>query len=141
MRTLRNNWSIVLFLLLLTKAAFGACPAVVPPNVACVKWAASPGWSNGQAYAAGTVVTYKVWVLQTSGMPDRVVATTTGLDAMVHGLSGRRCFVLVTTVTPVPAGWEGTSGPSSSTCKTLVFPGPTDGSIEAPTDGSIEKPK
>jgi hypothetical protein len=138
---MKSKWSIILFLLVLGKAAFAACPNPVPANVACVRWQPSTGWSTGVPYRAGTVITYHV-VLHANGQVVRTLTTTTGLDATIRGLpAGQHCFAVFAKVTPVDVGASDTSALSNVACKTLRFPGPTDGSIVGPTDGSIEQPR
>ncbi len=130
-------------LLLLASAAEAACPNPVPANVACVRWTASPGWTNNVPYdPSRETVTYSVHLIE-SGASVRVVASgVVGVDATIRGLpAGIRCFAVVTNVRNHATSIVANSGLSNVACKTLRFPGPTDGSIEAPTDGSIEQPR
>lgn len=124
--------SLAALLLLGAVGAHAACPAVVPPNVACVSWLPSTGWTDGTPYAPGTVVTYVVQLIE-NGAAIRTVATTTQLSASISGLpKGTRCFAVVAMV------GASNSVLSNAACKVVRFPGPSDGKIEGPTDGSIE---
>jgi hypothetical protein len=130
---MKTKW--LLALLLLPAHAWSACPPNVPPDRACVQWQASSGWSDNSPFTPGTVVTYRVYRLTPPGAT--LVYTTTALNTpnLAGFPKGEQCFF-------VRASVNGTESANSNTaCKTLRFPGPTDGSIVGPTDGSIEQPK
>ncbi len=134
--------SLLVIFLLAASSCLAACP-VMPSNKACLQWVASSGWNDGTPFAAGTVVTYRVYqVDKVTGGLQQLLGTTQALQLQPTGLSlGEKCFAVVTVVSPTPTGFNSTSSPSNTACKTLRFPGPTEGSIAAPSDGSIEQPK
>jgi hypothetical protein len=127
-----SNYLLALCLLVFGVPALAACPAQVSSDKACVQWLPSTTWSDGTAYAAGTVVTYTVYTSDGQG-GGVLLATTTANDVTIPGLPpGQHCFVVYATVNGLR------SGPSNSPCKTIRFAGPSDGTIVGPSDGSIE---
>lgn len=130
--TTMSKWIITALLLVASPSVFGACPTM-PANKACIQWGASLGWTDGTPYGAGISVRYRVILV---GATPVVLGETSSLEYRPQGLTlGTKCFYVITVLN---TGAE--SAPSNTACKTLRFPGPTDGKIEGPTDGSIERP-
>src|SRR5688572_15100718 len=97
-------------LLLFAVSANAACPTTVPGNVACVKWTASPGWSDGRSYAANETVRYRVVLVnKTTNAVIREIGTTAALDLTTSPgalQTGEQCFAAVTLVTNGVTSWE-----------------------------------
>lgn len=117
------------------------CDEKIPANVACVRWSASPGWSNSSPYLTTEVVSYELWrVSKTNVDSGFLVDSTSNLYYKTTPGQldlGERCFVVRTKVITA-LGVTSFSAFSNMACKTLKFPAPTDGAIESPSDGAIE---
>lgn len=125
--------SLTLTLLLGAMAAFAQVHTLVcTSSQACIAWAPSSGWADGTPYPSGTIVTYYVYS-QADNQPPVLRGTTTGLELKIVGLPpGPHWFFVRAMVATAE------SANSNTAPKTIRFPGPTDGSIEAPTNGGIE---
>lgn len=108
--------------LLFIAEAHATCPKVAD-NVACIEWKPPTQWSDSKPIT-GTI-TYTVFI------DGKAYKQTTVTQFTTNGLaSGMHTFTVTATVTPVPAGYSGTSDPSNSAAKTTKFVGPTAGAIE-----------
>jgi len=107
-----------------------ACPS----HIACLSWQASPGWNDGTPFAAGTIVTYRVYNGPRASIGANPIASTRELSINISNLpSGEQCFA-------VTAEADGKQSVLSGIVCIFIRPAaPTDGAIEAPTDGSIEE--
>jgi hypothetical protein len=131
----------------LSATALEQCPAsAVPiqfctstaPNVVCVEWRAPTTNDNGTPLsAAQKPLRFRLWRRLPNGdfFPTEIGTQNLFLRVTREPL-GEQCYA----VSAIDKQ-DRESGVSCYVCKTLRFPGPTNGSIEAPSDGSIEDKK
>lgn len=132
----------VLSLLPLAAQAQTACSSGVPPrfcassapNIACIEWVPPVANTDTTAIAADQKpLVFTVW-RRTGSQYVSLVSTQNLFVRIGKQPLGQQCYAV--TVTDAKGK---SSDLSCFACKTIRFPGPTDGSIDAPTDGSIEK--
>lgn len=130
----------VLFLIVMTAARAQVFTHTCNGTELCVAWKQITTYNNGASIPPNKVVVYSVFSVGDSIQR----AQTTTLDVKITGLKpGNRCVVVLAQVmgdglmgTPDDPGPQ--SDPSSSKCKMIKLPAPSDGRIESPTDGGIE---
>jgi hypothetical protein len=132
-----------ILLLFVTSLSWGqaACPAPsIPPapcpsDRLCLNWDAVVTNEDGSPFTAAQLpLSYRIWRLIPGPQFLRLPYSTAGLSIGIVGEPrGLQCYA-VQAVDKL--GRE--SGLSCYSCKTIRFPGPSDGRIERPTDGGIE---
>jgi hypothetical protein len=132
---------LALLLLLPAAALAQQCPAPPTPQTpcpsdrVCISWQGPADNSDGSRFESVQLpLTYRIWRRSATGQWQRLTYSTQGLSiGLVGEPRGLQCYA----VTAIDAlGRE--SGMSCYSCKTVRFPGPSDGRIERPSDGRLE---
>lgn len=101
------------------------------PRNALLSWGAVTTFTDGSTISAP--VTYRVY----AGLQGAPMALITELPALTLLLQNQPLGVMCYRVTAVANAVESDS--STTLCKTMRPPAPTEGAVEAPTDGAIER--
>lgn len=120
-----------------------ACPVPAnqtpcPSDRVCLSFTAPAGNTDGSLLsAAQKPLTFHVWRRAATGSWVRLAYNTRATSITLAGEPrGLQCWAF----TAMAASGD-ESALSCYACKTIRFPGPSDGRIERPTDGGIESPQ